>query len=392
MTGLGFVIPEAIDQAAGDAFYASFSAEQIDVLDVDALVWIADVGEQGAIVASPLRNGLNAVKEGREVWVADILAGAMSFSSPLSIPYVLEHLPPELEAAVDGDPATPVPSAQAIRHGVERPGNDDRVSRPAVRLEARDVTLAYDARVVVDRLSVDVPEGEFTVIVGANACGKSTLLRGLARLLTLRGGAVLLDGEPIHRSPTRDVAAKLGILPQQPVAPDGLVVGDLVARGRHPHLRWYRRWSSHDDELVRWALDVTAMTDLATRPVDELSGGQRQRAWIAMALAQDTPTLLLDEPTTFLDLAHQCEVMDLLERLNHDGRTIVAVLHDLNQAARYADHMIAIRDGQVVATGTPAQVVTPELVEVVFGLPVVVHPDPLTGTPMVIPVPQGRRR
>ena len=266
------------------------------------------------------------------------------------------------------------------------------MDRPAARLEARNVTLAYDARVIIEDLSVEIPDGRFTVIVGANACGKSTLLRGLARLLALRSGAVLLDGESIHRSPTRDVATKLGILPQQPIAPDGLIVGDLVARGRHPHLRWYRRWSGHDDELVRWALAVTAMTELATRPVDELSGGQRQRAWIAMALAQDTPTLLLDEPTTFLDLAHQCEVMDLLERLNHEGgRTIVAVLHDLNQAARSADHVIALRNGAVVATGSPAEVVTPELVELVFGLAVQVHPDPITGTPMVIPVPQRRR-
>ncbi len=261
-----------------------------------------------------------------------------------------------------------------------------------IRLEAQDITLAYEARVIVEDLSVQIPDGRFTVIVGANACGKSTLLRGLARLLPVRGGSVLLDGEPIHRCSTRDVATKLGILPQQPIAPDGLVVGDLVARGRHPHLRWYRRWSEHDDELVHWALEVTGMSDLAARSVDELSGGQRQRAWIAMALAQDTPTLLLDEPTTFLDLAHQCEVMDLLERLNHEGgRTIVAVLHDLNQAARYADHMIAMRDGAVVATGSPAHVVTPEQVQMVFGLPVQVHPDPITGTPMVIPVPQRRR-
>jgi iron complex transport system ATP-binding protein len=265
------------------------------------------------------------------------------------------------------------------------------VDGPAARLQAREVTLAYDTRVIIEDLTVDIPDGRFTVIVGANACGKSTLLRGLARLLPLRGGAVLLDGDSIHRSSTREVATKLGILPQQPVAPDGLVVGDLVARGRHPHLRWYRRWSEHDDGLVHWALEVTGMSELADRPVDELSGGQRQRAWIAMALAQDTPTMLLDEPTTFLDLAHQCEVLDLLERLNADGRTIVAVLHDLNQAARYADHMIAMRDGAVVVTGTPHEVVTPELVELVFGLPVEVHPDPVTGTPMVIPIPQGRR-
>ena len=212
------------------------------------------------------------------------------------------------------------------------------------RLSARDVSLGYDDRIIVDRLSVDIPTGQITVIVGANACGKSTLLRGLARLLKARGGTVLLDGEPIQRSSTREVATKLGILPQQPVAPDGLTVGDLVARGRHPHQRWFRQWSAADEEAVAEALAATDMSDLANRPVDELSGGQRQRAWIAMALAQGTPILLLDEPTTFLDLAHQCEVMDLLQHLNDtEGRTIVAVLHDLNQASRYAHHLIAMK-------------------------------------------------
>lgn len=259
------------------------------------------------------------------------------------------------------------------------------------RLAARDVSLGYDDRTIVDQLSVDIPTGRITVIVGANACGKSTLLRGLARLLKPRGGSVLLDGEPIQRSSTRDVATKLGILPQQPVAPDGLTVGDLVARGRHPHQRWFRQWSPDDEVAVAEALAATDMSDLATRAVDELSGGQRQRAWIAMALAQGTPILLLDEPTTFLDLAHQCEVMDLLQYLNEtEGRTIVAVLHDLNQASRYAHHLIAMKNGAVVATGSPAQVVTESLVAEVFGLAVRVVDDPITGTPWVVPL--GRRR
>jgi iron complex transport system ATP-binding protein len=262
----------------------------------------------------------------------------------------------------------------------------------ASRLVADTLSLAYDDRMIVDGLTLQVPTGQITVIVGANACGKSTLLRGLARLMKPKGGVVLLDGEPIHRWSTREVATKLGILPQQPIAPDGLSVWDLVGRGRHPHQRWFRQWSAADEAAVAWALAQTDLTDLATRPVDELSGGQRQRAWIAMALAQGTPVLLLDEPTTFLDLAHQCEVMDLLQHLNEtDGRTIVAVLHDLNQASRYADHLIAIKDGEVFATGTPDEVVTEPMVADVFGLAVRVVEDPVTGTPLVLPLGRGRR-
>ena len=260
------------------------------------------------------------------------------------------------------------------------------------RLVADTLSLAYDDRLIVDGLSLEVPTGRITVIVGANACGKSTLLRGLARLMKPKGGVVLLDGEPIARSSTREVATKLGILPQQPIAPDGLSVHDLVSRGRHPHQRWFRQWSSDDEAAVEWALDQTDLTELAARPVDELSGGQRQRAWIAMALAQGTPVLLLDEPTTFLDLAHQCEVMDLLQDLNAtDGRTIVAVLHDLNQACRYAHHLIAIKHGAVVATGPPTAVVTESLIADVFGLEVRVIADPITGTPLVLPLGRGPR-
>ena len=260
------------------------------------------------------------------------------------------------------------------------------------RLVAETLSLGYDGRTIVDGLSVQIPTGRITVIVGANACGKSTLLRGLARLLKPTRGVVLLDGEPIQRSSTREVATKLGILPQQPIAPDGLSVGDLVSRGRHPHQRWFRQWSHDDEAAVAWALAQTGLTELATRPVDELSGGQRQRAWIAMALAQGTPVLLLDEPTTFLDLAHQCEVMDLLQHLNEtDGRTIVAVLHDLNQACRYAQHLIAIKDGEVVVTGSPDAVVTESMVADVFGLAVRIIEDPVTGTPLVLPIGRSRR-
>jgi iron complex transport system ATP-binding protein len=259
-------------------------------------------------------------------------------------------------------------------------------------LEARDLRLAYDDRIVVDGLSVSITRGEVTVIVGANACGKSTLLRALARLLKPRRGTVLLDGRDIHRLPTKQVATQLGILPQQPIAPEGISVADLVARGRHPHQRWLRQWSVTDEQAVEDALQATGMADVADRPVDELSGGQRQRVWIAMALAQGTDVMLLDEPTTFLDLAHQIEVLDLLHDLNRrDRRTIVLVLHDLNLACRYADHLVAMKDGRIVAEGPPREVVTAEVVEDVFGLACQVIDDPLTATPMVVPVPNGRR-
>jgi iron complex transport system ATP-binding protein len=262
---------------------------------------------------------------------------------------------------------------------------------PAPALEAEGLSLAYDDRLVVDGLSLRIPAGSITVIVGANACGKSTLLRGLARLLRPRGGAVLLDGQDIQRLPTKQVATRLGILPQQPIAPEGITVDDLVARGRHPHQRWLRQFSVDDEAAVAAALEATEITDLADRSVDELSGGQRQRAWIALALAQGTPLMLLDEPTTFLDLAHQVEVLDLLVTLNEtEGRTIVLVLHDLNLACRYAHHLVAMREGAIVAEGIPAEVITPALVEAVFGLRCEVIDDPLTGTPLVIPVPAPR--
>jgi iron complex transport system ATP-binding protein len=259
-------------------------------------------------------------------------------------------------------------------------------------LTAERVCLAYDDRVIVDRLSMAVPAGQITVIVGANACGKSTLLRGLARLMKADEGSVLLDGQDIHRRSTRDVATRLGILPQQPIAPEGITVSDLVGRGRHPHQRWHRQFSVDDEAAVMTALDATGTTDLADRSVDELSGGQRQRVWIALALAQGTPLMLLDEPTTFLDLAHQVEVLDLLARLNEtEGRTIVLVLHDLNLACRYAHRLVAMKDGAIVAEGPPAEVITAELVAKVFDLDCHVMDDPLTGTPLVLPVPAGHR-
>jgi iron complex transport system ATP-binding protein len=268
----------------------------------------------------------------------------------------------------------------------------DPVVRPPAALAAQSLSLAYDQRIVVHDLSLSIPPEAVTVIVGANACGKSTLLRGLARLLAPRAGAVLLDGHDIHRLRTRDVATRLGILPQQPISPEGISVADLVARGRHPHQRWFRQWSTTDEEAVAAALAATRLTDIADRPVDELSGGQRQRVWIALALAQGTDLMLLDEPTTFLDLAHQVEVLDLLAELNAtERRTIVAVLHDLNLACRYAHHLVALKDGAIVGQGPPAEVITPATVEEVFGLACVVIADPLTGTPLVLPIPAHRR-
>ncbi|MEU1758230.1 ABC transporter ATP-binding protein [Micromonospora sp. NPDC005686] len=253
-------------------------------------------------------------------------------------------------------------------------------------LSTRDLVVGYEGRTVLDGLDLDLPADTFTVIVGPNACGKSTLLRTMARLLTPRRGAVLLDGAAIRDLPTRDVARRLGVLPQSPLVPEGITVADLVGRGRQPYQRWWRQWSAEDGLAVDEAMRLADVGALADRAVDTLSGGQRQRVWIAMTLAQDTDALLLDEPTTFLDLAHQVEVLDLLHRLRAErGRTVVAVLHDLNQAARYAGHLIAMRDGAVVAAGPPREILTADLVRDVFGLDCVVVPCPVSGAPLVVP-------
>lgn len=254
-------------------------------------------------------------------------------------------------------------------------------------LVAEDLGLAYGSRTVVDGLDLSIPPGEISVIVGANACGKSTVLKAMSRLLLPHHGAVLLDGKQIHRLPTRQVAQTLGLLPQSPIAPEGIAVSDLVGRGRHPHHGLVSRWTAEDDRAIARALEVTGTVDLADRAIDELSGGQRQRVWIAMVLAQQSELLLLDEPTTYLDISHQVEVLDLLTDLNRDfGTTIVMVLHDLNLAARYADRLIALAGGRLVAEGSPEEVLTAETVAEVFGMRSQVVADPVSGKPLVLPI------
>jgi iron complex transport system ATP-binding protein len=255
------------------------------------------------------------------------------------------------------------------------------------RLTAEDLAVGYRDRTVIEHLDLEVPPGRITAIVGANACGKSTLLRSMSRLLSPQHGQVLLDGHAVHTMPAKELARTLGLLPQSPTAPEGITVGDLVGRGRTPHHRLWSRWRPEDDVAVAAALEATDTVSLAERPVDELSGGQRQRVWIAMALAQQTDLLLLDEPTTFLDVSHQVEVLDLLTDLNRSrGTTVVMVLHDLNLAARYADHLVAMVDGAVHATGDPSEVLTEETVRAVFGLDSRVMTDPTSGRPMMLPL------
>ena len=263
-------------------------------------------------------------------------------------------------------------------------------SQSSISLGTESVTLSYDQNIITQDLSIHIPEGKFSVIVGPNGCGKSTLLRAMSRLLEPTSGQVLLNGKNIHALATRDVAKILGLLPQSAIAPDGIKVVDLVARGRFPHQKWFQPWREQDQDAVNAAMKATSITEFAQLNVDQLSGGQRQRVWVAMALAQETPLLLLDEPTTYLDIAHQIELMDLFQDLNRlQGHTIVAVLHDLNHACRYADNLIAMKSGQVVATGTPNDIVTETLIETVFGLPCIILEDPISGTPLVIP--KGRQ-
>jgi len=254
-------------------------------------------------------------------------------------------------------------------------------------LSIRDLEAGYGEMAVLRHLDLEVLPERITSIVGANACGKSTLLRTMSRLLRPAGGQVLLDGESVHRMPARSLARRMGLLPQAPLAPDGITVVDLVSRGRHPHHGLFSRWSAADELAVADALTATGTADLAERAVDELSGGQRQRVWIAMALAQQTEILLLDEPTTFLDISHQIEVLDLLTDLNRArGTTIVMVLHDLNLAARYSDRLVPLVEGRILATGTPEEILTEDNVRRIFGLSCRVVTDPVSGRPMMLPI------
>ncbi|MFJ4171511.1 ABC transporter ATP-binding protein [Paenarthrobacter sp. NPDC089714] len=257
-------------------------------------------------------------------------------------------------------------------------------------LSAAGLTLGYDGRIISENLDVSIPPLSFTAIIGPNACGKSTLLRALSRLLTPTSGRVMLDGKQIQKYSTREVARQLGLLPQTSTAPDGITVMDLVARGRFPHQSMLKQWSPEDEAAVTKAMDATDITHLADRHINELSGGQRQRVWLALVLAQESPIMLLDEPTTYLDISHQLEILNLCRELHRSGRyTLVAVLHDLNLAFRYADHLIAMKDGVKVAEGSPSDIVTADLVREVFGLESLVIPDPVTGKPMVVPLEEG---
>ncbi|GAB5077595.1 ABC transporter ATP-binding protein [Arthrobacter sp. AD-310] len=254
-------------------------------------------------------------------------------------------------------------------------------------LRAQDLSLGYEGADIIRGLSLAIPNARVTSIIGPNGCGKSTLLRGLGRLLAPRAGEVFLDGTPLRQHSTRHVATRISVLPQTPTAPSGLTVADLVSRGRHPRQKWYQQFSAADESAVESALAATDILDLADTPLDDLSGGQRQRAWISMTLAQETGILLLDEPTTYLDLAHQVDVLELIRRLNREHqRTVVMVLHDISLAARYSDHIIAMKDGAIAAQGSPADVITPERLLDVFGLDAHVVAEPTEGRPHVIPL------
>ncbi|RUT33356.1 ABC transporter ATP-binding protein [Paenibacillus zeisoli] len=255
-----------------------------------------------------------------------------------------------------------------------------------VSLQTSHLDIAYEERLIVEDLNIQIPDGQITALVGANGSGKSTILKTMARIMQPKGGSVILNGKSIHKQSTREVAKQLAILPQNPTAPEGLTVYELVSYGRFPYQKGFGSLRMEDKQVIEWAIEATGMLEFTDRPLDQLSGGQRQRAWIAMALAQETEILFLDEPTTFLDMAHQLEVLHLLERLNATAnRTIVMVVHDLNHAARYADHVIAIKRGKAIAAGTPEEVVTQDVLREVFGIEADIVIDPRSGVPLCLP-------
>ncbi len=258
-------------------------------------------------------------------------------------------------------------------------------SSSSLSITADKLTLGYAGKVVAQDLSLTIPSGHFTAIIGPNGCGKSTLLKTLCRILKPLQGEILLDGQAIQHYPAKALAQRIGLLPQTASAPEGISVSELVSRGRYPYQSWLKQWSDTDQQAIEQAIRLTGLTELIDRVVDELSGGQRQRVWIAMVLAQQTPFILLDEPTTYLDITHQIELLELFSALHQQGRTFVAVLHDINQACRYATHLIAMRDGRIVAEGVPSQIVTPELMKTVFDLDCDVISDPVSATPLIIP-------
>lgn len=264
------------------------------------------------------------------------------------------------------------------------------MSATTTRLRGENLTLGYGKKTVAQGLNVSIPDGHFTAIIGPNGCGKSTLLRTLSRLMTPQSGSVYLDGEQIQRYASKEVARRIGLLAQNATTPGDITVQELVARGRYPHQPLFTRWRKEDDAAVTRAMQATGITDLANQSVDTLSGGQRQRAWIAMVLAQETAIMLLDEPTTWLDISHQIDLLELLSDLNRtQGYTLAAVLHDLNQACRYATHLIALRDGKIVAEGAPKAIVTPDLIERIYGMRCMIIDDPVAGTPLVVPLGKG---
>ena len=277
-----------------------------------------------------------------------------------------------------------------LPYRVVNSGVPQKMTAVTSRLRGDQLTLAYGKKTIAESLSVTIPDGHFTAIIGPNGCGKSTLLRTLSRLMTPTSGHVYLDGEQIQRYASKEVAKRIGLLAQNATTPGDITVQELVARGRYPHQPLFTRWRKEDEEAVSRAMKATGITDLALQSVDTLSGGQRQRAWIAMVLAQETAIMLLDEPTTWLDISHQIDLLELLSELNQEkGYTLAAVLHDLNQACRYATHLIALRDGKIVAEGAPKEIVNAALIEEIYGLRCTIIDDPVAHTPLVVPL--GRK-